>query len=89
MAYTLCLLIAVAGSLAGGLAGAAAAGYLIIFKSVGYIAAGVDCGQWTKIAEGGLILFFTKPVIIAGAAAGGFFGAVPGIIGIAKCDENS
>jgi len=88
MGYVICLIVAISGCLIGGILGALGAGYLVIFKSLGHIASMTDSSQWTKLFEGVIILLFTKSVVIAGAVAGGFFGSIPGLVGMAKCDED-
>lgn len=88
MAYVIWLIVAISGCLLGGIGGALAAGYLVIFKSLAHIASISEPDQWTKLFEAVIILLFTKGIVIAGAVTGGFFGSIPGIIGMAKCEEN-
>lgn len=87
MGYIVWMIIAISGCLAGGIAGGLAAGYLVIFKSLAHIASMTEPGQWTKLFEGAIVLLFTKALVITGAAAGGFFGAIPGLVGMAKYDD--
>lgn len=88
MGYVIFIIIAIAGALIGAFAGAIAAGYLVIFKSLEHIASISDPAQWNRFVEGVIVLLFTKAAVIAGAVAGGFFGSIPGIIGMAKCDAD-
>lgn len=88
MGYVGCGIIAISGALIGGIAGGLAAGYVVIFKSLAYIASATGPEQWTKVLEGGIILLFTKTLVIAGVVAGGFFGAIPGILGMARCEDD-
>jgi len=87
MGFVLCMILAISGALIGGIAGALSAGYLVIFKSLAHIASMTALADWTKFFEGFIILLFTKTTIIAGAVTGGFFGSIPGLIGLAKCGE--
>ena len=88
MRYIVCLIIAMSGGIIGAAMGAVTVGYLVIFKSLAHIASISEPGQWTKLFEGVLVLLFTKSLVIAGAAAGGFFGAIPGILGMTKYCED-
>ena len=89
MGFIIFAIIAVSGALIGGIAGGLATGYLVIFKSMAHIASMADPAQWTKLFEGVMILLFTKTLVIAGAVAGGFFCAIPGMIGMAKYTEDN
>ena len=88
MGFIVCLILAVSGALVGGIAGGLVTGYWVIFKSMAHIASMADPAQWTKLFEGVIILLFTKSIIIAGAVAGGFFCAIPGMLGMAKYSED-
>lgn len=88
MLYVIGLIVAGLGVLVGGISGGLLGGYLVIFKSLAHIASITDISQWTKVLEGGIILLFTKTIIIACALLGAFIGGIPGFLIIAKADED-
>lgn len=87
MKLIICLLLAISGFIIGGITGAVGIGYFIIFKSFDWMGTIQNGSDWVKIGEALIILLFTKSAIIVGGIAGGFFGSIPGLLGVAKCCE--